>query len=136
MPPHEKLLASAPSAPLTTDALDTRVRRLEQILATCRRDDDSASGQDESAAAAALKQFPAVLQTVRQFTEEVRSRIGAGDWDAADVLAARLLLDSVTSALRTCRVVSRQAASRLADVERTVNAGHKFHHREAARRKP
>jgi hypothetical protein len=115
---------------MATETLDSRVRRLEQILATRGRHTDAAS--DESASAAALRHFSTTLQSIVPLTPEVRSRIGAGDWDAGDGLAARLLLDVLISALRSCRVVSDQATSRLHEVERAVKAGHKFLRREAA----
>lgn len=115
---------------MATETLDSRVRRLEQILATRGRHTDAPS--DESASAAALRHFSTTLQSIVPLTPELRSRIGAGDWDAGDGLAARLLLDVLISALRSCRVVSDQATSRLHEVERAVKAGHKFLRREAA----
>jgi hypothetical protein len=117
---------------MATPTLDSRVRRLEQILASRARDGDSASGQDD-AAVAALKQFSMVLRSLQQLTDEVHARIGVGDWDAGDALAARLLLDVLTSALRSSRVVSNDSASRLLDVERTLRAGDNFLRHEPTR---
>jgi hypothetical protein len=119
---------------MTTEALDSRVRRLAQILASCRRDVES-SGQGESAATAALKHFSTVLPLVQQLTAEVRSRVGNGDWDGGDALAARLLLDAMTSAVRSSRVVTNETTSRLVELERTVNRGHTFVRREEANRR-
>jgi hypothetical protein len=116
---------------MTTEALDSRVRRLAQILASCRRDVETSS-QDESAATAALKHFSTVLPLVEQLTADVRSRVGNGDWDAGDALAARLLLDAMTSAMRSSRVVTNETTSRLVEVERTVKNGHTFVRREEA----
>ena len=127
MPPHEKLVAPASPVPMTTETLESRVRRLTQILASCGRDVDT-SGQDESQAA--LKRFSAALGSIQQVTAEIRSRIGSGDWDAGDALAARLLLDAVTAAVRSCRVVSHETTSRLVEVEATLKKGYNFVLRE------
>ena len=118
---------------MATDTLESRVCRLEQILANRERDTDTASGQDD-AAVAALKQFSMALRSVQQLTDEVRSRIGAGTWDAGDVLAARLLLDSLTSALRSCRFVSDETTLRLRNIDLVVREGGDFLRREAARK--
>jgi hypothetical protein len=120
---------------MTTDALDSRVRRLENILAGCAREAEGASSQDESAASVALKHFSASLKSVQQLTDEVRSRVGAGEWDAADALAARLLLEALTSALRSCRIVSHQTTARLFDVQRAADAGHETLRLEIASRR-
>jgi hypothetical protein len=127
LPPHENLIASAPAGPLTTDTLDSRVRRLEHVLAMRPRDVDTPNAHDGEAA---LKQFSMVLRSLQQFTDEVRTRIGADAWDAGDVLAARLLLEDLTTALRNCRVVSHDTTSRLFNVDRAVRAGHNFLRRE------
>jgi hypothetical protein len=127
LPPPENVFASAPLAPKATETLDSRVRRLTQILATSRQHTDTASGHDESAAA--LRDFATVLPSLQQLTQEVRTRVGAGDWDAGDVLAARLLLDAMTAALRSCRVVSHQTTSRLHEVHRVIRSGHRFVHK-------
>jgi hypothetical protein len=119
---------------MTTETLDSRVRHLAQILASCRRDVETSS-QDEAAAAAALKHFSTILPLVQQLTVEVRSRVGNGDWDGGDALAARLLLDAMTSALRSCRVVTNETTRQLVEVERTVNRGHTFVRREEANRR-
>ena len=131
MPPHESLFASAPPASAATDTLDSRVRRLEHILTVRARDAGTPGGQDDDAA---LKQFVMGLRSVQQLTDEVRCRIGTSAWDAGDALAARLLLDALTSALRNCRVVSDHTASRLLNVDRAVRAGHNFFRREPASR--
>jgi hypothetical protein len=131
LPPHENLFTSAPPARATTDTLDSRVRRLEHILTMRARDVGTPSGQDDEAA---LKQFAMVLRSVQQLTDEVRCRIGTGAWDVGDALAARLLLDALTSALRNCRVVSDHTTSRLLNVERAVRAGHNFLRREPSGR--
>jgi hypothetical protein len=81
---------------------------------------------------AALQHFSTTLPLLQQLTAEVRSRLGNGDWDSGDTLAARLLLDAMTSAVRSCRVVTNETTSRLIDVERTVNRGHTFVRREEA----
>lgn len=131
MPPPENVFASAPPAPKATETLDSRVRRLTQILATSRQHTDTASGHDESAVAAALRDFSAVLPSVQQLTEETRSRVGAGDWDAGDVLAARLLLDTMTVALRSCRVVTDEKTARLREVHLVIRSGHRLVHHVA-----
>ena len=131
MPPHDSLFASAPPASVTTDTLDLRVRRLEHILTMSARDVGTPGGQDDDAA---LKQFVTVLRSVQQLTDEVRFRIGTGAWDVGDALAARLLLDALTSALRNCRAVSNRTTSRLLTVDRAVQAGHNFIRRESASR--
>ena len=130
---HEKILASSPPASTTTETLDSRVRRLAQILAASGRQVETNS--DESHGAAALKHFSASLGLVQQLTAEVRSRIGVDDWDASDALAARLLLDAFTSAVRSCRVVSHATTSSLVEVERTVKQFHHFAHREEVTRR-
>jgi hypothetical protein len=129
--PPEHVFASDPPAPKATETLDSRVRRLTQILAIAPKHAERGSSHDESAAAAALRNFSAVLPSVQQLAQEVRSRVGAGDWDAGDVLAARLLLQALTSALRSCRVVSDEAAARLHDFDRTFKAGHMRLRRES-----
>ena len=118
---------------MTTETLDSRVRRLAQILAASGRQVETKS--DESQGAAALKHFSASLGLVQQLTAEVRSRIGVDDWDASDALAARLLLDAFTSAVRSCRVVSHVTTSSLVEVERTVKKFHHFAHREEVTRR-
>jgi hypothetical protein len=127
---HDKVFASTPPAPLTAETLDSRVRRLSHILASCRRDLDTSSQQTSEMAA--LQHFSTTLPLLQQLTAEVRSRLGNGDWDSGDTLAARLLLDAMTSAVRSCRVVTNETTSRLIDVERTVNRGHTFVRREEA----
>jgi hypothetical protein len=122
--PHDKAFASAPPGPTSTETLDSRVRRVAHILAACGRDVQTGS-EDESQAVAALKHFSTSLLLVQQLTTEIRTRIGVGDWDASDALTARLLLDALTSALRSCRVVSRAATSSLVEVERAVSKGHR-----------
>ena len=116
---------------MTTDTLESRVRRLEHILTVRALDVGTASGQDDDAA---LKQFVMVLRSVQQLTDEVRCRIGTSPWDVGDALAARLLLDALTSALRNCRVLSDHTASRLLSVDRAVRGAHNFLRREQARR--
>ena len=96
---------------MTTETLDSRVRRLAQILAASGRQVETNS--DESQGAAALKHFSASLGLVQQLTAEIRSRIGVDDWDASDALTARMLLDAMSSAVHTCRVVSDAASSSL-----------------------
>ena len=133
MPPHEKVFTSAPPTPTAKETLDSRVRRLEQILATSGRFNEGTRRQDESASAAALKHFATVLHPMQQLAQEIRSRVGASDWDAADALAVRLLLDTLTAALRSCRVVSDDAASRMQNIERAMKVGHRLLAREARR---
>jgi hypothetical protein len=130
---HEKDFASPPPASLTTETLDGRVRRLAQILTASGRHVET--NRDESQGATALKHFSASLGLIQQLTAEVRSRIGTDDWDASDALTARLLLDALSSAVRTCRVVSDVASSSLVEVERTMKKGHHFIHREEVTRR-
>ena len=117
---------------MTTETLDNRVRRLAQILAASGRNVETNS--DESQAVSALKHFSTSLGLVQELTAEVRSRIGVDDWDASDALTARLLLDALTSAVRSCRVVSKVTTSALVEVERTMTKGHHFIHREEVTR--
>jgi hypothetical protein len=118
---------------MTTETLDDRVRRLTQILAARGRDIETNSHEPQ--AVAALKHFSTSLGLLQQLTAEVRSRIGADEWDASDALAARLLLDALVSAVRSCRVVSHVTASSLVEVERTVKKFRHFIHREEVTRR-
>jgi hypothetical protein len=117
---------------MTTETLDDRVQRLAQILAASRRHETT---RDESQGTAALKHFSASLGLIQQLTAEVRSRIGSHDWDASDALTARMLLDALSSAVHTCRVVSDVASSRLVEVERTMKKVNHFIHREEVTRR-
>ena len=131
---HEKVSAAAPPAPSTTETLNSRVLRLTQMLGTRGRDLETTS-QGESQAEVALKRFSASLGLVQQLAAEVRSRIGTDDWDASDSLAARLLLDALTDAVRSCRVVAHVTTSSLVEVERTMKKFHHFAHREEVTRR-
>jgi hypothetical protein len=130
---YEKDFASPPPASMTTETLDDRVQRLAQILAASRRHVET--NRDESQGTAALKHFSASLGLIQQLTAEVRSRIGSHDWDASDALTARMLLDALSSAVHTCRVVSDAASSRLVEVERTMKKANHFIHREEVTRR-
>ena len=123
--PLEKL-STASADTSTTDTLNRRVRRLERIIATTGGSTSEQGSAEESREAVALRRLSAAADPLRQLTKEIESRGGANAWDTVDVLAARLLLESLAGALRSCRLVSDTARRHLQAVERNAKAAGKF----------
>ena len=119
--PLEKLSTASADAS-ATDTLDRRVRRLARIIATAGGITSDQGTGEESREAVALRRLSAVADPLRQLTGEVESRCGASAWDAADVLGARLLVESLSGALRSCRLVTDTVSRRLQTVERNAKA--------------
>ena len=133
--PLERLSGSAPDASRTTDTLDSRVRRLEQILAATGGWRGGASGGGESvdAETAALQRLSSIAPRLKELTREIQARVGAGCWDAADILGARVLLEELAAALRSSRLVANRTAARLHEVQNAVKDARRLLNREIAR---
>jgi cell division protein ZapA (FtsZ GTPase activity inhibitor) len=69
---------------------------------------------------ATLDRLAVLADRLRRLTTAIDERTRAGDWDAVDQMAARLLLDQLTTAARDCRTVAAAATARLAQAEAAV----------------
>lgn len=128
--PLEKLSDSTSGGSGTADALDSRLRRLEEILASTARSPGASVGEARfpeapaghvmDAATAALEELSAVAPRLSGLIRAIEARVGASSWDAADQLVARVLLDELVLALRSSRLVANSTSARLNDVSDTV----------------
>jgi hypothetical protein len=70
---------------------------------------------------ATLDRLAVLADRLRRLTAAIDERASACDWDAVDQMAARLLLDDLTTATRDCcRTVATAAATHLARAEAAV----------------
>lgn len=112
------------SAP--ADTLEHRVRQLERIIASTPRLPVSGEEGRESADAGAVQRLTALTLRLRRITEHIHKRVGLTTCDAGDLIAARLLLDDLTAALGSCRVIAEMASSRLQEPARAIKDTHRF----------
>jgi hypothetical protein len=73
-----------------------------------------------------LDRLATVTERIHRIAGEVERRAGSAEWDPADRLAVRLLLEHFTAAVRDCRVVAGAAADRLQRVEDTILAARRL----------
>jgi len=85
------------------------------------------------AAAAMGPPRPYVSTRLRPLTEHIEGRLHIVEWDAADALAARLLLDELTASLRTYRHVASDVSTRLHGVQDALKHGQRVLDREKSR---
>ena len=89
-----------------------RLHRLEQLL----NESGTAQPPDFSGAPAPAGARDALISPrLRPLTEEIARRIAIDDWDLADALAARMLVDELTASLRGCRIVANIVSARLGE---------------------
>lgn len=103
------------------DSLDARLTQLEALLEAAR----PAAAAGRSAATAdldpsTLDRLAAIADRLRRLHAVIDERLAACEWDGADRLAARLLLDHLATATRDCRTVAAAAAVHLGLAERAV----------------
>ena len=99
------------------NALLDRLHRLEQLLkASGTAHPPDFSGAPTAAAARDALTSP----RLRPLIEEVARRTGTDDWDVADALAARVLLDELTASLRGCRLVTNTVSARLGEAHASL----------------
>jgi hypothetical protein len=117
----------------SASTLDRRVRRLERILAASggTRPAESDGAKSAGADLDAVQRLALLAPRLTAWTRELESRAGAAPWDAADLLAARLLLDDLHAAVRSCRGVATAASGRMQELQRAIKSGRKYLARNA-----
>ena len=76
-----------------------------------------ASGELDSAV---LDRVAATAERLGLLVGELRQEVPTDEWNAADRLTARLLLNELTTAVRGCRAAAAAAGARLQRVERAL----------------
>lgn len=103
------------------NSLEARLLRLEALLDAAA---PAAAGSSAPASGeldpATLDRLAVLADRLRRLTTAIDERIRACDWDAVDQMAARLLLDQLTTATRDCRTVAAAATARLLQAETAV----------------
>jgi hypothetical protein len=128
----DKLTSSRTETTRPDSDLDTRVRRLAELIdsVSATRTPEPAPNVFENANAAAIRRLSVAATRLHQLTEEIDRRVRVGDWDAMDTLCARLLLDEIVVALRSCRIVATTCRERLEGVRDLVREGQRFIQRD------
>lgn len=107
--------------------LDARLSRLEALLDRIALPEpathQTASGDLNPAV---LDRLASAIERIDRIAAEVARREGTADWDPADRLAARLLLEHLTAAVRDCGVVAHAAAAHLERVEGALADGRRL----------
>jgi len=112
-------------------ALRGRLERLERLLEThgpAQPPDLSLAGSG----AANSKVFGSLASPrLPPLSDEIERRTHSDEWDAADAVTARVLLDELTASLRGCRLVATAASARLRDVQSALREGQRLLERAA-----
>ena len=112
-------------------ALLARLRHLERLLeefGTAQPPDGSGN------LASAGARDALVSPRVPPFTEAIADRLGVETWDAADAIAARVLLDELIASLRGCRTITNAVSAQLRETHTRLKEGRKKLDREIIRR--
>jgi hypothetical protein len=107
-----------------SDGLHPRLQRLERLLGAFGSAHVAVTGGSGASLAS---------PRLRPLTEEIQRRVGSHEWDVADALAVRILLDELTGSLRGCRAVAAATSAQLRDVHSALRDGDRLLAREAAR---
>lgn len=114
-------------------ALRERLGHLERLLETF----GTAQAPDGSGGVADTRRSDALISPrLRPLTEQVERRVGSEEWDVADALAARVLLDEFKASVRGCRMIANDASARLHDTQGKLREGARVIRRELDRRRP
>jgi hypothetical protein len=114
---------------MADDTIDARLARLEALIDTMTtvspRQASADAGPPLPAAAteldpAVLDHLASVSDRLRELTAEIAGRQAVREWDGADHVTARLLVEHLTAATRDCRVVVAAAVARLQRAEFTI----------------
>jgi hypothetical protein len=113
---------------MADDTIDARLKRLEALVETMTAAARPASADADLAPPAATDDLdPAVLDhlasvsdRLRELTAEIADRQAVHEWDGADQVTARMLVEQLTAATRDCRAVVAAAVARLQRAELTI----------------
>ena len=114
---------------MADDTIDARLARLEALIDTMTAVSPRQASADaaQPLPATSTELDPAVLDhlasvsdRLRELTAEIAGRQAIREWDGADHVTARLLVEHLTAATRDCRVVVAAAVARLQRAELTI----------------
>lgn len=81
---------------------------------------DNAAPPARLAVPEALDALATLADRLRRLASDIGDRAGAPEWDAADRVSARLLLQELRAALVACRAVTDTSAEQLQQLDATL----------------
>jgi hypothetical protein len=129
---HEKLQATHAKATEHSEDLDTRLRRLAVLIDSVLsiRTAESALDIKQRPTALAIRRLDAGTTSLTGLTGEIERRLTVTNWDGGDAVCARLLLDELTTILRSCRVLTAASGETLTAAREAVRQAGRMIQRE------